>query len=106
MRISGWQRRDGTRAVVVRALVSGEWKVLKVCWDPFAGNTVAHSIRLSNWQPRLKKLDRSAALEFYIEAEFLQPTLDLARVRSVSKHPRTTAHRDQDILARTSTGNT
>jgi hypothetical protein len=37
MRISGWQRdrRDGTRAVVVRALVSGEWKVLTVCRDPF-----------------------------------------------------------------------
>jgi hypothetical protein len=37
MRISGWQRnrRDGTRAVIVRALVSGEWKVLEVCWDPF-----------------------------------------------------------------------
>src|ERR1700757_1169954 len=37
MRIYGWQwyRRDGTRALVVRALVPGEWKVLKVCWDTF-----------------------------------------------------------------------
>src|ERR1700742_4087514 len=37
MRVLGWQRdrRDGTRALVVRALVSGEWKVLKVCWDAF-----------------------------------------------------------------------
>jgi hypothetical protein len=30
-----WYRRDGTRALVVRALVSGEWKVLKMCWDTF-----------------------------------------------------------------------
>ena len=37
MRVSGWQRdwRDGTCAAVMRALVSGEWKVLKMCWDPF-----------------------------------------------------------------------
>lgn len=64
------------------------------------------SLRRSKWQPRLEKLDRSAALEFYIKTKFLQPTLDVARVRSVSKHPRTTVHRDQNILARTSTGNT
>src|ERR1700739_1536284 len=37
MRVLGWQwyRRHGTRALVVGALISGEWKVLKVCWDTF-----------------------------------------------------------------------
>ena len=72
-----------------------------------AGNTVAHqSASFRKRQPRLEELDSSAALECHdVEAEFLEPFLDLACVRGVSEHPRATAHRDQGILARASTGN-
>ena len=71
-----------------------------------ADNMVAHQSASSKRQPRLEELDRSAALECHdIEAEFLQPFLDMACVRGVSEHPRATAHCDQGILARTSTGN-
>src|ERR1700733_3445391 len=51
------------------------------------------SIRLF-WKrrPCFEELDRSAALECHdVEAEFLEPFLDLACVRGVSKHARATA---------------
>jgi hypothetical protein len=65
-----------------------------------------HSACSLKGEPRLEELDRSAGLECHdVEAEFPQPMLDFACVRSVSKHPAAAQHRDQGILARASTRN-
>ena len=61
-----------------------------------------HQVRVHPATMRRRGIE---ALERYIEAEFLQPFLDLSCVRGLSEHPGATAHCDQGILARTSTGN-
>jgi len=56
---------------------------------------------------RLEKLDRTALFDGHnVETKFPEPCLDIACARGVSEHPGATQHRNQGILAQTSTRHT